>query len=93
MSLFDFRKILRYLGEKGWELMIIAFFFLFALLVLSNLHFFQIISEESSKPVSEEIDFPAVKRDLLQKVLGNIAEKEKRFNESLLTKPDIADPS
>lgn len=93
MRLVDFKKILRYLRGKEWELMIAVSFFLFLFLIPLNIYFFRKISKESSKPVSKEINLPSIRRNLLQRVLDDLAEKEKRFDEGFLTKPDIADPS
>ena len=90
----DFKRIMRYFGkDKEWEIIIIALGVFLIALIAINSYIFWRIGKDVTESVISEIPTQTLKRDLLEKIFDNLAEKERRFNQDILTKPDVADPS
>ena len=91
---FDFRKITGYFRRgKDWEIIIGASVVLTLALVLANVYFFWLLQKEAAAPARPETNFLSLKRDLLNQILTELKNKEERFNQNSLAKPDVSDPS
>lgn len=94
MKKFDFKKITGYFRKgRDWEFIVGVFAVLTIALVLINVYFFWLLQKETSAPVRPEASLLSLRRDLLNQILTGLKDKEERFNQNLLTKPDISDPS
>jgi hypothetical protein len=94
MKIFDFKKILRYFNrEKEWQLIVVVFALFLTALISVNIYIFLVLEKEAQKPILLEENIQTLKRDILKNVLDGLYEKEKQFNQNILTKPGISDPS
>lgn len=90
----DFKKILRYFSrDRAWQATVVVFMLLFVVLVSTNVYFYLKLLKSVESPVETEIKFQEIKRDRLAQAVKELEEREKRFNHSILIKPDISDPS
>ncbi len=94
MKSFDFKKILGYFKKgKGWEIVINILAVLLVALVAANIYIFRTLETDTSVLIQAEIKVPGLRRDLLGEILDNLKNREERFSQGILTKPDISDPS
>ncbi len=94
MKIVDFKKILQYFSKgKDWQIIIVLFAILLAIIIATSAYIFLKIEKDVRQPVNVEVEAQTLKRDLLNRVLSDIQEKEKQFNQNLQVKPKINDPS
>jgi len=94
MKIFDFKKILPYFSKgKDWQIIIILSAIFLATIMAINAYIFLEIEKDAKQPINVEVETQTLKRDLLNRVLSGIQEREKQFNENLQAKPSISDPS
>ena len=94
MKIFDFKKILPYFSkDKDWQIIIVLFAIFLAAIIAINAYIFFKIEKDIRQPINVEVEAQTLKRDLLNRVLSSILEKEKQFNQNLQVKPVISDPS
>ena len=94
MKIVDFKRITRYFGKsKEWEIIIIVSGIFLAALIVANSYIFWATGKDMTKPVVSEVLTQTLKRDLLENIFDNLVEKERRFNQDILIKPDVRDPS
>jgi len=94
MKILDFKKILRYFNKySGWKITVVAFLALSLLLIIINYYIYSDLEKNIARPFDAEVEIQTLKRELLAKVLSDLREKEKRFEQSSLLKPEISDPS
>ena len=90
----DFKKILRYFSkDRAWQITVIAFLLLFIGLVSANIYFYRVLLKSVESSIGAEIKLQEIQRDKLQQVVKGLEERERQFNQSILIKPDIEDPS
>lgn len=104
MKIIDFKKIIGYFNTHGadsfeidarrdWKIIIISFsFFLLAILFVDGYVFLKFSSVLEEKIETEDKKTITIDKASLDKVLENISEREKRFEESLQS-VKIKDPS
>jgi hypothetical protein len=90
----DFKKILRYFNkDKVWQIIIIAFMLLFVALVSVNVYFYRILLSSVENQVVAEVKLQEIQRSKLEQVVKELEERGNRFNQNILIKTDIKDPS
>ncbi len=94
MKIVDFKKILPYFSKgKDWQIIIVLFAIFLATIIAINAYIFFKIEKDVRQPINVQVEAQTLKRDLLNRVLSGIQEKEKQFNQNLQVKPSINDPS
>ncbi len=94
MKKVDFRKITGYFRKgRDWEAIVGIFIVLIIALVLANVYFFWLLQKETAVPVQAETNLLSLRRDLRNQILADLKNKEERFNQNSLIKPDVGDPS
>ncbi len=90
----DFKKILRYFSkDKAWQIIVIVFMLLFVALVSVNIYFYRVLLSSVENQVVAEVKLQEIQRSKLEQVVKELEERNKRFNQNILIKPDIKDPS
>ncbi len=94
MKIVDFKKILSYFSKgKDWQIMIALFAIFLATIIAINAYIFFKIEKDVRQPINVEVEAQTLNRDLLNRALSGIQEKEKQFNQNLQERPIISDPS
>jgi hypothetical protein len=99
MKLFNFKKAISYFtGEinvlRDWKLMLGGFILLLIIVFSIDGYTFWKYQKELSRQVeSGEVKFVTINRTSLQKVIDGLNIKERKFNEYLISPPEIKDPS
>jgi len=81
--------------EQKWKMIILLFIFFFLAVLAANVYFFLRVNEEIDKPLAPEAGLSniALKRDIFEQILDDLQKKEHYFNQGLMSKPEVSDPS
>ena len=95
INISAFKNFRDFIEDKEWKIVVVASIISFLFVLVLNAYFFLHISKEADKTSGPETGFSIIvfKRELFEKTLDNLQKKEQYFNQGLLVKPAIPDPS